>query len=139
MKKGDYMEQKEKVREDYCFACGKANPVGLHLEFCIENGKFITEKILPREYQSYTGVVHGGIVTTMLDEAMGGYLYELGEKAVTARIEVRYRKPTPVGEKLTITGWVASRRRNFVEMQATIALADGTITAEGTAKMAVVD
>lgn len=133
------MEQKQQVREDYCFACGEANPVGLHLHFHIENERFITKKIVPREYQSYTGVVHGGIVTTMLDEAMGGYLYEQGEKAVTARIEVRYRQPTPVDEELTITGWVESRRRNFVEMKATIALPDGTITAEGTAKMAVVN
>ena len=133
------MEQKQQDREDYCFACGEANPVGLHLHFHIENERFITKKIVPREYQSYTGVVHGGIVTTMLDEAMGGYLYEQGEKAVTARIEVRYRQPTPVDEELTITGWVESRRRNFVEMKATIALPDGTITAEGTAKMAVVN
>ena len=133
------MEQKQQVREDYCFACGEANPVGLHLHFHIENERFITKKIVPREYQSYTGVVHGGIVTTMLDEAMGGYLYEQGEKAVTARIEVRYRQPTPVDEELTITGWVESRRRNFVEMKAAIALPDGTITAEGTAKMAVVN
>ena len=133
------MEQKQQVREDYCFACGEANPVGLHLHFHIENERFITKKIVPREYQSYTGVVHGGIVTTMLDEAMGGYLYEQGEKAVTARIEVRYRQPTPVDKELTITGWVESRRRNFVEMKATIALPDGTITAEGTAKMAVVN
>ena len=133
------MEEKRTVREDYCFACGAANPVGLHLNFRIEDDKFITKKVVPREYQSYTGVVHGGIVTTMLDEAMGGYLYERGEKAVTARIEVRYRKPTPVGEELTITGWVESRRRNFVEMKSTIALPDGTITAEGTAKMAVVN
>ena len=133
------MEQKQQVREDYCFACGEANPVGLHLHFRIEDEKFITKKTVPREYQSYTGVVHGGIVTTMLDEAMGGYLYEQGEKAVTARIDVRYRQPTPVGEELTITGWVESRRRNFVEMKATIALPDGTITAEGTAKMAVVN
>lgn len=133
------MEQKQQVREDYCFACGEANPVGLHLHFHIANEKFITKKTIPREYQSYTGVVHGGIVTTMLDEAMGGYLYERGEKGVTARIDVRYRRPTPVGEELTITGWIESRRRNFVEMKATIALADGTITAEGTAKMAVVN
>ena len=133
------MEQKQQVREDYCFACGEANPVGLHLHFHIENERFITKKIVPREYHSYTGVVHGGIVTTMLDEAMGGYLYEQGEKAVTARIEVRYRQPTPVDKELTITGWVESRRRNFVEMKATIALPDGTITAEGTAKMAVVN
>ena len=126
-------------QEDYCFACGEANPIGLHLEFCERDGCFTTTKVVPREYQSYTGVVHGGIITTMLDEAMGGYLYKNGEHAVTARLNVRYRQPTPVREQLTITGWIESRRRNIVDMKATIALADGTITAEGTARMAVVE
>ena len=83
--------------------------------------------------------MHGGIVTTMLDEAMGGYLYSAGEKAVTARLDVRYRKPTPVGEQLVITGWEESRRGSVVNLRAPIALAAGTVTAEGTAKMALVD
>ena len=134
------MEKKNDVpREDYCFACGEANPIGLHLDFDFVGETFTTKKIVPREYQSYTGIVHGGIITTMLDEAMGGYLYESGEKAVTARLDVRYRKPTPVGEELTITGWIESRKGSFVNMKSTIALPDGTITAEGTAKMAVVE
>jgi len=131
---------KEKMPgETYCFACGPDNPIGLHLDFHFTAEKYVAEKTLPHEYQSYEGVVHGGIVTTMLDEAMGGYLYSSGEKAVTARLDVRYRKPTPVGEQLVITGWEESRRGSFVNMKATIALADGTITAEGTAKMALVD
>ena len=131
---------KEKMPgETYCFACGPDNPIGLHLDFHFAAEKYVAEKTLPHEYQSYEGVVHGGIVTTMLDEAMGGYLYSAGEKAVTARLDVRYRKPTPVGEQLVITGWEESRRGSFVNMKATIALADGTVTAEGTAKMALVD
>ncbi|SFT63681.1 Acyl-coenzyme A thioesterase PaaI, contains HGG motif [Selenomonas sp. GACV-9] len=131
---------KEKLPgENYCFACGPENPIGLHLDFHFEEDKYVAEKTLPHEYQSYEGVVHGGIITTMLDEAMGGYLYSGGERAVTARLDVRYRKTTPVGEHLVITSWEESRRGSFVNMKATIALADGTVTAEGTAKMALVD
>lgn len=136
------MEQNEKTalpQENYCFACGKDNPVGLHLDFHIEENEYRAVKTLSRNYQSFTGVVHGGIITTMLDEAMGGYLYRMGEKAVTARLAVRYRKPTPVGEELHIRGWIESRRGRFIDMKAEVSLADGTITAEGTAKMAVVD
>ncbi len=133
------MSEQKIIDDHYCFACGAENPVGLHLHFTEQDGQFVTKKTLPREYQSYQGVVHGGIVTTMLDEAMGGYLCEIGEPAVTARLDVRYRHPTPVGEELTITGWIAGRRANFVEMKATVALADGTVTAEGTAKMAVME
>ena len=131
---------KEKLPgETYCFACGPDNPIGLHLDFRFDAEKYVAEKTLPHEYQSYEGVVHGGIITTMLDEAMGGYLYSSGERAVTARLDVRYRKTTPVGEKLIITGWEEGRRGHFVNMKATIALADGTVTAEGSAKMALVD
>ena len=132
-------EQIRALGDNYCFACGTDNPYGLHLNLQIENDRYVAEKVLTREYQSYTGVVHGGIVTTMLDEAMGSYLFRNGEHAVTARLNVRYRQPTPVGEPLTITGWIESRRRNIVDMKATIALADGTVTAEGTARMAVVE
>ena len=62
--------------EDYCFACGPKNPIGLHLEFQLADGKFRAHKALASEYQGYSGIVHGGIVTTLLDEAMGGYLYD---------------------------------------------------------------
>jgi acyl-coenzyme A thioesterase PaaI-like protein len=136
----DIMQEKTAgPREDYCFACGQENPIGLHLRFGFQDGRFVTKKTLPREYQSFAGIVHGGIVTTLLDEAMGGMLYESGEKAVTARLDVRYRHPTPIGEELTIMGWEEERRGRFVKMKATIALADGTVTAEGTAQMAVVE
>ena len=124
--------------EDYCFACGPKNPIGLHLEFQLADGKFRARKALSPEYQGYSGIVHGGIVTTLLDEAMGGYLYDgLGERAVTARLAVRYRNPAPVGEELLIEGWEESRRKGFVNMRAKLSLADGTVLAEATAKMAL--
>ena len=125
--------------EEYCFACGPKNPIGLHLDFQLTDGKFHARKTLAPEYQSYSGIVHGGIVTTLLDEAMGGYLYNgLGERAVTARLAVRYRNPAPIGEELLIEGWEESRRRGFVNMRAKLSLADVTLLAEATAKMALV-
>jgi acyl-coenzyme A thioesterase PaaI-like protein len=125
--------------DNYCFACGLDNPYGLKLDFRIEGDCFVTETTLAREYQSYTGVAHGGIVSTLLDEAMGGYLVALGEKAVTGRLSVRFRHPTPIGETLRIEGKIESRRSRFVTMTATVALADGTVTAEGKADMVVVE
>jgi acyl-coenzyme A thioesterase PaaI-like protein len=127
------------IQDDYCFACGKDNPIGMHLDFHIEGNTFKAVHTVSAEYQSYQGVVHGGIITTMLDEAMGGYLCAQGQRVVTARIDVRYRAITPVGVPLTITGQIKSQRGRFIEMAGTIALPDGMITAEGTAKMAVVE
>lgn len=134
-----YEDNGRALGDNYCFACGFDNPYGLKLDFRIEGDRFVTETTLVREYQSYTGVAHGGIVSTLLDEAMGGYLVALGEKAVTGRLSVRYRHPTPIGETIRIEGWIEARRGHIVKMKATTSLADGTVTAEGTAEMAVVE
>jgi len=122
----------------YCFACGKENPIGLKLDFSMQDGKCVARKVVSREYQGYEGIVHGGILATMLDEVMVKCLIlSGGGQAVTAKLEIRYRQPTPVGEMLTISGWEASRKKNFVLMKAAISLPDGTVTAEGTAQMAL--
>lgn len=124
---------------EYCFACGKNNPIGLHLDFKFEGDKLMTKKILPHEYEGYKGIVHGGIVTTLLDEAMGNYIIKkYDENAVTGRIEIRYRHPTPIEQELTISAVQESQRRNIITMKAQIETADGTVTAEATAKFAVV-
>lgn len=126
--------------DDYCFGCGKNNPIGLHLNFQPDGEKVSAKKILPREYQGYTDVVHGGIVTLLLDEAMGNYIQKIYDKqAMTGRIEIRYRHPTPVEEELKISAWEESRRKNVLAMKATVQTPDGTVTAEATSKFVVVN
>ena len=125
--------------DDYCFGCGVKNPIGLHLEFAPVEDKVVAKKIVPKEYQGYTNVVHGGIVTLLLDEAMGNFVQEkYNEQAMTGRLEIRYKHPTPVDEELKISAWQESQRRNIIFLKATVETADGTITAEATAKFAVV-
>lgn len=129
-----------KDNESYCFTCGKDNPIGLKLEFFEQDGKCFSKKAVPREFEGYEGIVHGGILTTMLDEVMVQCIRRIkGEHAVTARLDVRYRQPTPVGEMLTITGWEESRKNKFVRMKGTVALPDGTITVEASAQMAIAE
>jgi len=127
------------ANDAYCFVCGKENPIGLKLEFADENGKCVAKKALTKEYEGYEGVAHGGILGAMLDEVMVQHLRRRGEDAMTAKLETRYRQPTPVGEMLTIAGWEESRKGNFVKMKGSIALQDGTITVEASAQMAIVD
>lgn len=125
--------------DDYCFGCGEKNPIGLHLNFEPVEDKVVAKKIVPKEYQGYSDVVHGGIVTTLLDEAMGSFIQtKYNEQAMTGRLEVRYKHPTPVAQELTISAWEESQRRNILTMKAQVETADGTITAEATAKFAVV-
>lgn len=123
----------------WCFGCGTQNPIGLHLEFEKIQNKYSTAFTAGPEHQSYNGVVHGGIISTLLDETMARYITELGVKAVTARLDIRYRAATPIGERLTITGWVVSKRRNMYEMAGEIRLSDGTVTAESKGMIAVIE
>lgn len=133
------MTEWEPRADDWCFACGRKNPIGLKLNFREENGIYITEFKPGPEHQSYNGIVHGGIISTLLDEVMVRYLYSLGHHAVTARLEIRYRRPTPVNRTLTVTGWIVKERGKLYEMTGKIVLPDGSVTAEGKATVAVIE
>ena len=125
--------------DEYCFACGEKNPIGLHLKFKPEGDKYVATKIVAREYEGYENVVHGGILTTMLDEAMGNYVQEkYHEQALTAKLEIRYHVPTPIEQELKISAWEESQRRNIITMRSAVETKDGVVTAEATAKFAVV-
>ena len=125
--------------DNYCFACGEKNPVGLHLKFEKVDEKIFAKKILAREYEGYEGAAHGGIVATMLDEAMCAFIkYFYNEQAMTGRLEIRYKHPTPIEQELTICAWKESQRQNIITMKSTVTTIDGVITAEATAKFAVV-
>lgn len=127
------------MTDDYCFACGEKNPIGLHLKFDFDGERITTRKILPNEFQGYAGAAHGGIISTMLDETMCKFIAaKYHEKAVTGRLEIRYKFPTPVEQELKISAWEESQRRNIITMRSTVETQDGTITAEATAKFAVV-
>ena len=127
------------MSDAYCFACGEENPIGLHLKFDFDGEKISTKKILPREFQGYEGTAHGGILSTMLDETMCKFIdAKYHERAVTGRLEVRYKFPTPVAQELKISAWDESQRKNIITMKSTVETADGVVTAEATAKFAVV-
>ena len=127
------------MSDAYCFACGEKNPIGLHLKFDFDGEKIWTKKILPREFQGYEGTAHGGILSTMLDETMCKFIdAKYHERALTGRLEVRYKFPTPVAQELKISAWEESQRKNIITMKSTVETADGVVTAEATAKFAVV-
>ena len=127
------------MADEYCFACGEKNPIGLHLTFDFDGEKIFTKKILPREFEGYEGTAHGGILSTMLDETMCKFISaKYNERALTGRLEVRYKFPTPIEQELKISAWEESQRKNIITMRSTVETQDGVITAEATAKFAVV-
>lgn len=121
-----------------CFVCGRENPAGLHLHFYNdeESGQVIAPFTLAEPYQGYPGIAHGGVLAAILDEVAGRAI-NLGETEelfwVTAKLELRYRKPTPTGVPLRAVGWVVKKRDNSAEVAGEIRLPDGAVTASATA------
>lgn len=97
-------------RFPYCFACGESNPIGLHLSFS-KNGSFVEAVFTPTEFhQGYPDIVHGGIVTTLLDEAMAYALEFDGYRGVTARLKVTFLKPLRPRNEYRIMGYLGKIR-----------------------------
>jgi uncharacterized protein (TIGR00369 family) len=117
----------------HCFVCGLESPVGLKLRF-MDNGvdEVRCTYIVKESYNGYPGVVHGGILAAMLDEAGGRALmiHDHSRFMMTARLEIRYRHPTPVGTELTLLGRMIKDRGRVAEAASEIRLPDGTISVE---------
>jgi acyl-coenzyme A thioesterase PaaI-like protein len=120
----------------FCFVCGLSNPFGLQLRFyTIGPGEVAAEYIVPERYQGYPGVVHGGIVAAMLDEAVGRCLIDGNPPRFmyTARLEIRYRKNVPVGESLRLVGRVTKNKARMATASSALYSKDGEMLAEADA------
>jgi acyl-coenzyme A thioesterase PaaI-like protein len=122
-----------------CYACGRDNPVGLKLDIRYD-GDLVRTEFTPQEHhQGWPGVVHGGILNTILDEVMAYAAIYRGLYCVTARMEVRIRNTPLVGKRYLASAWITSNRKKLVEAQSEISLEDGTKIAEGKATMYLVE
>ncbi|MCL4514863.1 MAG: PaaI family thioesterase [Firmicutes bacterium] len=117
-----------------CFGCGPENPVGLHMVFEWEGDRLVGRFTPQFQHQSFRGVTHGGILSAMADEVMGKYLWLKGLKAVTAEMQMRFKKPVPVGQTLTIIGEKVEEKGRLFEMRAIVALPGGETAVEATGK-----
>jgi acyl-coenzyme A thioesterase PaaI-like protein len=113
-----------------CFACGSENSRGLGMSFRLEQGRAVAEFEAPRYLQGYPGHVHGGLVATMLDEAMGWAVHAQGIWAMTARLTTRFRRRVPPDQTLTVSGWVTRDRGRFLELCAEVRSPDGALLAQ---------
>jgi acyl-coenzyme A thioesterase PaaI-like protein len=121
-----------------CFICGLENPVGLHLHI-YETGPGIIESTYtaPEHFQGYPGVLHGGIVAALLDEISGRA--HMGSDPLkprfmfTGKLDVKYRKNVPIGERLKIVGKAGRVRSKIAESWAGIYDESGELLAEADA------
>ena len=117
-----------------CFACGDDNPIGLHLHDIRREGDEVHATLEPREdYQSYPGVLHGGISATALDEVMGWSAILLADVwAATATMELRYRTQVPLDVPLRLVAGLREARPRRLRSWARLELPDGRVAVEAT-------
>ncbi len=119
-----------------CYVCGRKNPSGLAVEFEIDrSARSIRALFTPSvAHQGYEGIVHGGILSALLDEAMAKLAFSLGIPAVTAEITVKFKSPAAPGEKLSVSGRITQETKRLVLAEAAIARGP-VVIAEATGKL----
>lgn len=117
----------------HCFVCGLESTVGLKMRFQ-DNG---TDRVqatytVGEQHQGYPGIVHGGVVAAMLDEAAGRtvMITDPNRFMMTGKMEIKYRQPVPTGEELTLTGTLKKDRGRVALTHSEIRLPDGSVAAE---------
>ncbi len=117
----------------HCFVCGLESPVGLKLRFTDNGLDEVRATYTVREkYQGYPGVVHGGVVAAMLDETGGRTVMTTNPDRffMTAKMEIKYRRPVPTETVLTLVGKMVKDRGRLAQAHAEIRLPDGSVCAE---------
>jgi uncharacterized protein (TIGR00369 family) len=122
-----------------CFACGSDNPHGLQLKFHVDSDGTATASLaLSSQWEGPRGIIHGGITSTLLDEAMAKAVAATGRKALTSELRVRFRQYAETGERLQVRGWVVRQERRIIETEAMLVAIDGSERAHAWAKFLVV-
>ena len=131
-------EPKQTKEYSMCFACGKDNPIGLHLQFHAEGDSWVTEFTPGPEHQSYDGRVHGGLLSVLLDEITGDYIFKLeGRPAYTAKMELRFRQPVRIGTTVKAVATLMSRHGRLATVHGVVYNPDGQVAAECVSKLMV--
>jgi len=130
------------LADNYCFVCGKDNPRGFKIEVRYSEAELSaeTEMAIPREYQGWAEVIHGGILATLLDELMAHAVWRFAGPGLTLGMEVRFHKPLKPGEAIRVRGVLntpnGSRRQAEAEI---IRIADGQRIASGKSRFLLLE
>jgi len=125
----------EMRRDNRCFVCGQDNPHGLRLTFAYpEPGRAETGLVIPERFSGWERLTHGGLLATLLDEAMAHACLNREGNAVTAEITVRFLKPVEVGQSVRISGRVQTVKGRVVHTEGEILDPQGQVVARGQAR-----
>jgi uncharacterized protein (TIGR00369 family) len=115
-----------------CFGCGEANATGLRLEFFLApDGSVVSLPAVPNAFDGHPGYLHGGIIATLLDEAMSKAVRAQAGASMTRKMEIEYLRPVPSGMPLRLEGRVVRSEHRKHWAEARILNENGTVLAEG--------
>jgi uncharacterized protein (TIGR00369 family) len=118
--------------QNRCFGCGKANPIGLHLEFLLaEDNSVVCLAAVPDTFEGPVGYVHGGIIATLIDETMSKAVRAHGIVAMTRQMEIDYLRPVPSCAPIRLEGRVVRSEARKHWTEAKVLNAEGTTLAHG--------
>ena len=113
-----------------CFVCGEENHAGLRVRFYVEDEKVKMPLKVAEHHCGFKNVVHGGVVAAALDETMGwAAARAIGRMCVTGDLTVRYLRPVPANEDLTVSAWVLRAHRRMVQTEGAMEDGNGTVYA----------
>ncbi len=124
-----------------CIVCGTDNPKGLHLRFSYDEDTGRAETVFTPgpDLQGWAGIVHGGILVTLLDEVMAKAAARRGLQVLTGEITARFKNRAPVSEQLRCEGSIETVRKKIAYAKGAVYNPAGDIVAEATAKMMITD
>lgn len=117
-----------------CFGCSPQNPIGLKLRFAMDGEVCRSTFTAGPEHQGWTGCVHGGIISAMLDEVMAQWIWLKDIPAMTAEMTTRFSKAVPVNVPLTLESNCTGGKGKLFIMEGRIILPDGSVPCRATAK-----
>jgi len=115
-----------------CFICGPSNPIGLRLRFREEGEGVVADFSFGDQFVGWEGLIHGGLVAAVLDDAMANIWAWRGTPAVTTSVSVRFRQPVRPDEQLRVFAEPVGTRRSVMQRaRARVTRPDGTLVADG--------
>lgn len=129
-----FFTELDKIREyPNCFGCGKNNPNGLQLTFRQQGDTLITDFTPGGTHEGWPGIVHGGIISTLLYEVMENLAYRNGTVAMMRDLQVNFRRPAKIGRRITAVARLELSAGREISVTAT--LVQNNLIAEGSANL----
>lgn len=121
---------------NFCFVCGSQNAHGLKLNFRYdeETDEIVSDTVFADHFQGWAGVLHGGLISTVLDEVMIKAAAHKGFKCVTAELNIRFKKPALLKKKFTIRGKIKEARKRIIFAESRLVDSDNTTIAAANGK-----